>query len=204
MVQHELLMVVAAPLIVAGRPLVAFLRTLPREQRLVVGQYARRASIRSPWAWISQPFVAWLIHAIAIWGWHAPRMFDGALENDVVHAFEHAVFLGTALLFWSSIIHPARRSERGVVVISLFTTALHTSLLGALMTFARAPWYSYTAADGLSALDDQHLAGMIMWIPAGLAYLIAALLVMRRWLAESDLGPSYQQSELALGATRPS
>ena len=76
-------------------------------------------------------------------------------------------------------------------IVYLFTTAVHTSVLGALMTMARTPWYpeyaSRSAAWGLTPLGDQQLAGMIMWIPASIAYLIAALLIVRRWLGDSDL-----------------
>jgi cytochrome c oxidase assembly factor CtaG len=75
-------------------------------------------------------------------------------------------------------------------IVYLFTTAVHTSALGALMTFARRPWYpeyaNRAAAWGLTPLADQQLAGMIMWIPAGVVYMVAALLVMRRWLGESE------------------
>jgi cytochrome c oxidase assembly factor CtaG len=191
MVQHELLMVVAAPLLLLGRPLVAMLWALPRAWRQAVGRVANRRAARSVLSVMNRPFDAWLIHGLAIWVWHLPLLFDAALESEAVHAAQHVSFVGSALLFWWTIISPARRSARGMSIVYLFTTAVHTSVLGALMTMARSPWYpryaSRSAAFGLTPLGDQALAGMIMWIPASIAYLIAALLIVRRWLGDSDL-----------------
>jgi len=198
MIQHELLMAVAAPLLVIGRPFVVALWLLPRRWRRPVAGVARNSGVRRAWAAVSQPFVAWLIHALAIWLWHVPPLFDGAVRNDLVHVLQHASFLGSALLFWWTVAHPVRRSNRGVAIVALFTTAIHTAVLGALMTFARRPWYDvYASIGGVSPLADQQLAGMIMWIPASLAYLIAALAVMRRWLADSELEPFRAQRSIA-------
>jgi putative membrane protein len=87
-------------------------------------------------------------------------------------------------------MHPRRRSALGLSIVYLFTTAVHTAVLGALMTFARTPWYpsyaSGASAWGLTPLGDQQLAGLIMWIPASFAYLIAALIILRRWLRDSE------------------
>jgi putative membrane protein len=122
--------------------------------------------------------------------WHIPLLFDAALSSDVVHAMQHLSFLGSALLFWWVVIFPERRAALGVSVVYLFTTAVHTGGLGALMAFARAPWYPLYSDRagmwGLTALGDQQLAGLIMWIPASLAYLVAALLIVRRWLRDSE------------------
>ena len=99
-----------------------------------------------------------------------------------------SLFLGTALLFWHSALRPRRRAARGTAVICLFATAVHTSALGVLMTFARGAWYAhYTMTIGASAaLEDQRVAGLLMWIPGGIAYWVAALFTVRRWLADSE------------------
>jgi putative membrane protein len=137
-----------------------------------------------------RPLEAWLAHGVVIWLWHVPVLFESTLRSNAMHALQHASFLGSALVFWSAIIRPRRRASLGLSIIYLFTTAVHTSVLGALMTFARTPWYaayaSTAAAWGLSPAEDQQLAGLIMWIPASAAYLIAALIVIRRWLADSE------------------
>ena len=190
MVQHELLMAVAAPLLVLGRPMVAMLWGLPTGQRYDVARFSRLPIVRTVWRAIARPFHAWLIHGVTIWLWHLPSLFEAALRSETVHAMQHACFVGSALLFWWSIIHGQRRAARGMAVVYLFTTAVHTGVLGALMTFSRAPWYAAyannAAAWGLTPMADQQLAGLVMWIPASIAYLIAALTIMQRWLRDSE------------------
>ena len=189
MVQHELLMTVAAPLIVLGRPMVVALWMLPRGWRVPVARVAQQPLLSRSAAAVTTPIVAWLLHGLAIWLWHAPALFEKAIHNDAVHAMQHVSFLATGIIFWWAVLQPRRRSRRGVSILLLFTTAVHTGVLGALMTFARTPWYAdYTRPGlfGLSPIADQQLAGMIMWIPGSIGYLIAALFTVRRWLAESD------------------
>ena len=190
MAQHELLMAVAAPLLVLGRPLVAMLWALPVRWRRLTGQWAAAGPVRGAWRALTWPSVAWLLHAVAIWAWHAPRLYDAAVTTGRVHALQHASFLGTALLFWWALIygHAARR-RYGTTVLYLFTTAVHTTALGAVLALASRPLYpvyASTAFWGLTALEDQQLAGLIMWVPAGVVYLIAALGFMLAWLRQSD------------------
>ena len=190
MIQHELLMVLAAPLLVLGRPAVVMLWAFPARGRARVAEAIRSRSWRAAWSALSRPFDAWLIHGVAIWCWHLPVLFQATLRSELVHSAQHLSFVGSALLFWWAIIHPPRRSALGLSILYLFTTAVHTAVLGALMTFARSPWYpsyaSSAAAWGLSPIEDQQLAGLVMWVPASFAYLVAALLVLRRWLTSSD------------------
>jgi cytochrome c oxidase assembly factor CtaG len=196
MVQHELLMVVAAPLLVLGRPLVPMLWAFPSRARRAMGQAAQQPAWRAFWRVITRPVVAFFLHGATIWLWHAPLLYQATLTSDFVHALQHACFFGTALLFWWTIIQghaPGGRSRAtsfGTAVLLLFGTALHSGALGALLTFSRTLWYpAYGAAAaswGLSPLDDQQLAGLIMWIPASFAYLIAALLLFAGWLRASE------------------
>jgi cytochrome c oxidase assembly factor CtaG len=192
MAQHELLMVVAAPLIVLGRPSIAMLMSLPRGARRAIGR-VMRIKVR--------PFDAWLAHAIVLWVWHLPALFEATLTSDRMHALQHISFVGSALVFWSAVLRPRRRASLGLSIVSLFTTAVHTSVLGALMTFARLPWYpayAHSAALwGLTPAEDQQLAGLIMWVPASAAYLIAAMIIVRRWLASSALSSSRSDARVA-------
>lgn len=193
MVQHELLMVASAPLLVLGKPMVAILWSLPISCRRASGSFAGQPWIKKPWERLTQPAVAWTVHAIAIWAWHVPGLFQATLESEMVHAAQHLSFLGSALLFWWSLLRVREgRLGRPAAVLYLFTTAVHTSLLGALLTFSTRVWYpiytANTAAFGLTPLEDQQLAGVIMWVPAGLAYLIAALAVAASWLKETKSG----------------
>ena len=196
MVQHELLMAVAAPLLVVGRPLVPMLWALPSPTRRRVGHLTRRPQLRGAWRFLSLPLVAFVVHGAAIWLWHAPALFQSTLHNDAVHALQHVSFFASALLFWWTIIHAhapggrARAVTFGTAVLLLFGTALHSGALGGLLTFSRTLWYpaygNAAAAWGLSPLEDQQLAGLIMWIPATFAYLVAALFLFAGWLRASE------------------
>jgi len=189
MAQHELLMTVAAPLLVLGRPIVPALFALPVAARRRASGWTRHPWFEESWSRLTRPGTAWLLHAIAIWGWHLPRLYDATLQSDVVHTLQHVSFLGTALLFWWTVLHPSW-SGRGMAMISLFTTMLHTGALGAILTVSSSSWYAgYVATTrgwGFSPLEDQQLGGLIMWIPGGLAYLVAALVLLGSSLRESE------------------
>ena len=188
MVQHELLMVVAAPLLVLGRPLVAWTWALPMAARRGVGAWTRHPLWSRPWRAITAPLGAWLLHALALWVWHVPALFDAALADAAVHALQHASFLAGALVFWWSVLGRTAPHACGAAVASLFTTLLHTAALGALLSLAAAPWYAAyadgAAGFGLTALEDQQLGGLVMWMPAGFGYLVAALVLVARLLAD--------------------
>jgi putative membrane protein len=191
MVQHELLMVVAAPLLVLGRPLVPWLWALAPPSRQVVGSVARATPVRRLWAALTRLDVATALQALVILVWHVPALFQRSVRSDLVHAAQHTSFLAAALLFWWVVFHGARaRLRYGAAVLCLFFTTVVTGGLGALLTVARHPLYPVYATTtrlwGFSPLEDQQLAGLIMWIPAGLSYLVAALWLARAWLAESD------------------
>ena len=189
MAQHELLMTIAAPLLVLGRPLVPALFALPPGARRGASGWTQSPAFRTVWSRLTRPGTAWLLHAIAIWGWHLPRLYEATLQNDLVHTLQHLSFLGTALLFWWTVLHPAW-SGRGPAMLSLFTTMLHTGALGAILTVSSAVWYPAYAGTtrgwGLTPLEDQQLGGLIMWIPGGAAYLIAALALLGSSLRESE------------------
>lgn len=185
MVQHELLMVVAAPLFVMSRPLEAWTWALPPAWRRPLAAAGRLRPVAAAWRALSEPLGAWTLHAAVLWLWHIPWLFEAALTNDWVHALQHASFLASALLFWWSVLGRGVRRPDGVGLASLFTTMLHTGALGALLTFAPHPWYGHYAAAalGLTALEDQQLGGLVMWVPGGLAYMAAGLAIVAAWLA---------------------
>jgi putative membrane protein len=192
MVQHELLMLIAAPLLVLGQPLVGGLWGLPAAWRQAIGcGWCRLTTLRSLWHALTEPLATWLLHAMAVWVWHAPVLYQAGLESRTVHLVQHGCFLGSALLFWWTVFHGRDgRMGYGIALISVFTTAIHSSVLGALLTFARTPWYpgysETTAAWGLSPLEDQQLAGLLMWVPAGVIYVLAGLALLAAWLAEAE------------------
>ena len=167
MVQHVVLMVVSAPLLVLG---------------------GRRAIGVPSNAWYGLAVGAVFVHAAAVWVWHLPGAFEAAVDQDVYHAALHGSFLGTALLLWWVVLGEPARSTHGAGVLALFLTALQGGALGAFMMLASAPWYPSYDHDsaGLTALEDQQLAGVIMWAPAGLVYLAAAVAIFASWLRHSD------------------
>jgi putative membrane protein len=191
MVQHELLMVVAAPLLVIGRPLATWTWALSPPQRQRVGRWLQNRGWQGLWAKLTDPLVAWALHALALWAWHIPTAFNAALESEALHVTQHVTFLGTALFFWWSVLghDPRGRYGPGHSAAYLFTTMLHTGALGALLSLAPTPWYTpyiaHTTALGFDPVEDQQLGGLVMWVPAGLAYVIAALAVVGRMLTRA-------------------
>ena len=192
MSQHEVLMLVAAPLLVLGRPLVVFLWALPLNWSRRIGKLGKIPSINRLWRIITIPLIAWIVHAIALWTWHIPMLFEAVQRSEAIHTAQHLSFLVSALVFWWALIHgPQGAMGYGAAILYLFTTSIHSGVLGALLTLAGSVWYpSYaglTASWGLTPLEDQQLGGLIMWIPAGLVYLIAGLALFAGWLREADL-----------------
>jgi putative membrane protein len=177
MVQHELMMLLAAPLLVFSHPAALLIRGMPDFLRQTFIWLLRRKTTVMLRRLILLPSVAWLIHAVALWGWHVPRMFQASLESELIHTLQHGSFFASALVFWWA-CSGNRYREIGVAVF-LFTTAAHASLLGALLTFSNTVWYphylSTAPAWGLSALQDQQLGGLIMWVPGGLVFVLMSL-----------------------------
>ena len=191
MTQHEILMLISAPLLVLGRPLIAGLWAMPRASRLRIGQLVHDGPILRSWRLLTDPAVAFVVHGLALWIWHIPFLFQATLQSDVVHTLQHASFLGSALLFWWAIIYGRRGlASYGVGVLYLFITSVHTGILGAFLTFTPRLWYpiysSTTAGWGLSPIEDQQLGGLIMWVPAGIVYIVAALIMFSAWIRSSE------------------
>ena len=192
MTQHEILMLVAAPLLVLGRPLIPYLFALPIDWRRRLGQAGKASWLRGSWGALTNPLVAWAVHALALWIWHAPALFQATIDDEFIHTLQHLSFLVSALFFWWSLAH-SRRSLMGygAAVLYVFTTSVHSGALGALITFASTLWYpayaETTSPWGLTSLEDQQLGGLIMWIPAGLVYIAAGLALFAGWLAESEM-----------------
>jgi putative membrane protein len=191
MSQHELLMLVAAPLLVLGKPVVASLKGLPAPWTKALIRCTKPGWVQQSWRALTNPFVAWLIHAVVLWVWHIPFLFHAALESEFVHALQHLAFLFSALLFWWAVLEGRQKSlGYGVAVLYMFTTAVHSGFLGALITLASSIWYpdyqGRTESWGLSALEDQQLGGLIMWVPACTVYIIAALALFAAWLSSSE------------------
>jgi cytochrome c oxidase assembly factor CtaG len=191
MVQHLLLVLVAAPLLVLGAPDVAGLWALGEKGRNRVGRGWHRLVRRTEGVAGGENGVALLSVLIAagtLWVWHVPDLYDTAVRREGVHAAEHLTFLLTALFFWASVLRlrPRDHLGNGVRIILVFFMAVQGSVLGALITFAQRPLYESHAAIpavwGIAPLADQQLAGLIMWVPPALLYIGVAAYLFVRWL----------------------
>jgi putative membrane protein len=197
MIEHELVMTIAAPLLVVSGPLPVLLWAFPRTWRRSVARAAGAVGYVFGWDVLSRPIAATVAHAAAIWIWHIPAIFDAALGSEFLHWLQHLSFFLTALFFWWSVLDGRRRSGTGVALI--FVTALHTSFLGILLALARQPLFPgqarVAAAWGADPLLDQQLAGLIMWIPASLVYAAIGLALAGMWIGRSaDRRPAHVRS----------
>lgn len=194
MIQHLLLIMIAAPLLLLGNPLPTCLWGLPRKIRRPVGRLFVRSALprKVLWAVTLMP-VAWLLFVGNLWLWHLPAAYQAALRDHLVHDLEHVAFFATAILFWWPIIEPAprlhERIPRGFVILYLIAATGQNTLLGASIALPSQVLYPYYAgsppAVGQSALDDQALAGAIMWT-SGHMYLLPILLVVAKMLDREE------------------
>jgi putative membrane protein len=167
---------------------------LPRDARVVAGRATKRSWLRGSWNLITSPLSAWLLHAAALWLWHLPAFFNAAVTDPTVHDWQHFTFLATALVFWHALLRHAAPGARGMALLYLFTTTIHTGVLGAMLTFAPRPFYltldpGVFEATSLTPLEDQQLGGLIMWVPGALVYVSVALLLAARWLRDISTSP---------------
>ncbi|MCZ4091333.1 cytochrome c oxidase assembly protein [Sinorhizobium psoraleae] len=189
MIEHELVMAVSAPLFVLARPVGVLFWGLPRTIRRLTRRAMKEKVVLAAWDWLTRASVATLLHGTAIWAWHAPVLFDATLADVTLHRLQHLSFFMTAFLFWWSMLW---RSDRGLAAWHVFLTMLHTSALGALIALAPRvvyPVQTQTAPEwGLTQLEDQQLAGMLMWMPGGIIYGGAALVLLALWISKSSRG----------------
>jgi putative membrane protein len=184
MLQHMLLIAIIPPLLVLGVSAGFFLLSLTSRVRKELVQWWHKIRwLKSVWHGLTQPWAAWALNVLIVWVCHIPWLYQAALENEALHMLEHLSFFCTSLLFWWTIVRPKASLKSGDPgILALFTMALQGGLLGALITFAPTPWYAIYALRtepwGLSPLEDQQLAGAIMWIPVGMIYTLAALILL--------------------------
>ena len=192
MVQHLLLMLVAAPLLILGCPARTVISALPREARQHIACFWVSSRLRLLRRVLRRPATAWVAFCGAIAVWHLPAIHHWASANASLHILMHVTFLGSGLLFWSVVLEPVgrRRLDYGRAILFVFVTALVTGLPGALLSFARQPIYADLAAGtrpwGLSPLEDQQLAGLLMWIPMDLLLFSVAGALFVAWLNAAE------------------
>ncbi|MFN2613701.1 MAG: cytochrome c oxidase assembly protein [Actinomycetota bacterium] len=205
MLQHQVLMLLAAPLIATGRPGLVMALAFSVGVRRVFARVAAAEPARSALHVLRNPLVILLVFTGVLWIWHLPGPYQAAVQNGEVHALEHGCFFAVAFAFWAGILRtgPRRRIRYVPSLLLVAGTMLLTGWLGAILTFGNLvyPVYAQRAAFlGLDAHLDQQLAGVIMWVPSTLIYLIAFGALFVRWFNELDLqaprAPAQERAQL--------
>ena len=189
MVQHMLLELLAAPLLLAGAPITLALRvSTPSVRRRLLSILQSRLMHA-----VSFPVVAWVLFAAVNWGWHFSVLYDQALENQALHYLQHASFLGVALLFWWPVIgaDPSPwRLPHPVRILYLFLAMPQNSFLGVALSSASTVLYPHYVTNGrdwgLPPLEDQALGGVIMWVVGDVFFLAAMMGVVLLWMRYED------------------
>lgn len=203
MVQHMLLIVVAAPLLLAGAPLRPLLRGLPvAVRRTVIRPIAGNRAVRGILHLVRQPLVAAGLYVVGLYVWHVPAVYGAAIDQPALHAAEHLWFLVTALIFWSVVIDPepfrATLPYAARIVFLLLVGAAQNTILGGLLAFSTRLFYVHyektTAAYAVDAVGDQRLGGAIMWVPGDLIFLTAASLSFFLWLRSEEQAQRLRES----------
>jgi len=190
MIEHEIIMLVAAPLLALARPLAIMLWALPHRARRAIARTGHRY-LGSPWRAVTRPLTATVVQIAVLWAWHAPRWFDAALRDETWHTVQHVSFLVAALLFWWALARNRVPARQPIAAACLFVTSLAGGLLGALMALSVSPWYARYAemgvtSFGLTPVQDQQLAGLLMWIPGGLVHAGVGLAFIALWLRHGE------------------
>ena len=180
MIEHELLIVVVAPLFVLSRPAGVMLHVFRKPVRRNIAQALQRSGLRKLWRICSGLQSATLLHAAALWAWHVPALFDAALRIEALHWLQHASFLLTGIWFWRAIFAAVDRTRMALAIADLFATTMHMGLLGGLIALAHHQLYR--SMSDMDAISDQRLAGLIMWVPGCLIYAIVAFVIAARML----------------------
>ncbi len=197
MIQHVLLIMIAAPLIWLGAPMLPTLWAFDRRTRRQLGKLFRPDNpVHRVLHFLTRPSVALPLFVLVLLGWHFPPLYDAAQGRTLLHDLEHALFFATALLFWWPVIHPSggkRRLSYAAAILYIFPAKLAGLVLGAGLSLARTPIYDFYARQprvwGISALTDQQAGGLIMWVFVGVLFILPlfGLVLMMMREDEGDL-----------------
>jgi putative membrane protein len=206
MVQHLLLMTVAAPLVLLADPFPIVLWALPACARTALQPlFARGGAIRRILGLLTSMPLAWLLFATTVWLWHLPVLYERALNDGRVHALEHFAFFGAALVFWWPVLDPAPRVRRpahpGAAIVYVVLAAFQSAALGlALMLWPSVLYPSYATA-GASPLDDQAWGGILMWAVSAVVDMAVVMALVWRYLEHE--GPRHGPPNPPKRSSRP-
>ena len=190
MVQHLILMLIVAPLIAYAHPWPVLFISLPRRGRSAMRRAARLPLVRGAAVVGGAAATIVVVNIAGLWIWHLPGPYQAALVNDFLHGLEHATFLGIAYLLWALAFDAPRRERFGSAIAAFFITAMQSAALGAVLFLSNYPLYELHIEPayrwGLQPLHDQQLAGALMWVPPGIAYLMTMIGLVWRWMARYE------------------
>lgn len=197
MIQHILLLTVAPPLFLLGRPWPRMWRALPLEVRTAVGRGVARSRFTAPLRAVARPLPAFILFNAVIIGWHIPPAYNATLTSNAIHQVEHAMFFFFGLLFWARVIDPGPLRPRLIwpARVAYAVGAMVVGwVLAIILVLAPHPLYAHYASlihrpGGISALTDQQLAGGVMWVPGSLAYTITLIVGFYRWMEADSKAP---------------
>lgn len=205
MVQHLMITIIAGPLLAAGAPASTIRYALSSQTRHLFARISRRAGRWRRTVGAPPPLVlATVVHAATLWVWHVPVIYDAAVVNPALHLVEHAAMLGSAVWFWSQVWATARRhrSAQAQATLCLAATIMQGGVLGALLVFAGRPLYAvYTGAAGFTALEDQQLAGGVMWVPPAFVYAFVAARRFVGWMHAAERDARRRDLDPPIGTT---
>jgi cytochrome c oxidase assembly factor CtaG len=206
MVQHVFLVMIVPPLLLLANPLPFVLWGLPKDARLAGGRlFSRQSRVRRVLQQATGPGFVWLAFVIIYWGWHDPNAYQWALRSALAHDLEHITFFLVAMLFWWHVVGAGPKIHRPLSAFARAGFALSAippnMLAGIAFVFAAEPIYAYYEAMprlwGLTVMEDQRIAGLVMWVPGSMMFLVAALVIVARWLQAESEKPPLPESEWA-------
>ena len=190
MVQHLFLTVVGPPLLLLGTPAWLVKPLLRQRHALLIAKF------------LTFPAVAFFLYNADFWLWHAPPLYDATLENEAIHILEHLTFIVFGVIAWWPIFSPLEeglpRLSLGGQILYLFFSGMPTVALGAGLTFSPplyAPYISAPRIWGISAVTDQQLGGLIMWIPGNILYIVIMSALFIRWMQRQEAKQMQKEAE---------
>lgn len=194
MAQHLLLMMFVPPLLLFGHPVLPLLRGLPKSfVKEGLGPFLAWPFLKRLGTALVAPPVAWVLFVGSTIAWHLPPCYEAAISSSWIHSLEHACFFWTGILFWWPIIRPAPGKSRWpewVIVPYLLAGDVVNTLISLFFVFSGQllyPSYGVIHASSMSPLTDQTIAGLIMWVPGSVVYLVPAFVFGMRLLASPKM-----------------
>ncbi len=206
MIQHIIIVSFVPPLLWLANPLPFFLWGLPGQSRIRFGRLlGRYGKLRLGLRKFTGPGTIWMVFVILYIGWHNPMLYNAALESELVHDLEHLSFFGAAMLYWWLIIGAGPVVHKPLSVVGRFIFVLMAippnMITGMAIAFSEGPIYAHYEAMprlwNFSVMADQRLAGVIMWVPGSMMYIVYALILVARWLKQEEEKPALPESEWA-------